>query len=155
AANYPEAKFIMVGGQSGAEPDVFEQARDTAAKLPNVEFCGAVPAVEPYLDKATILLNTSRMEGFPTTFLEAWVRGIPTVSYFDPDGLTAKHGMGIIGTDQKSIMEGVGRILEDENLRGTMGAIGRQYVMDHHTPDVVAERVLKVMEQAIEKARKA
>lgn len=155
AANYPDAKFIMVGGQSGAEPDVFEQAKATAAKLSNVEFCGAVPEVEPYLDKATILLNTSRMEGFPTTFLEAWVRGIPTVSYFDPDGLTAKHGMGIIGTDQKSILEGVGRLLADEKLRSSMGATGRQYVMDHHAPDVVAERVLKVMEQAIEKARKA
>jgi glycosyltransferase involved in cell wall biosynthesis len=45
---------------------------------------------------ASLLCCTSRLEGFPTTFLEAWSVGLPVVTTFDPDGLVAAHELGSV-----------------------------------------------------------
>jgi glycosyltransferase involved in cell wall biosynthesis len=45
-------------------------------------------------DEAILMIGTSETEGFPVTFIEAWSRGIPVLSTFDPDGVIAKHGLG-------------------------------------------------------------
>ena len=61
-----------------------------AARLPNVTMPGAVRYTDSgalVRPRASIFLNTSSIEGFPNTFLQAWIRGVPVVSFFDPDGL--------------------------------------------------------------------
>jgi len=62
----------------------------------NLHLYGYVPheQVGSYYDRATALISTSRVEGFPNTFLEAWSRGLPVVSTVDPDGLIQRKGLG-------------------------------------------------------------
>lgn len=84
----PQHHFCMIGGAVGADAEAqsyYESVRAEAATAGNLEFCGFLPldAVEPYFDAARVFVNTSEHEGFPNTFLQAWARGIPTVSYFD------------------------------------------------------------------------
>lgn len=87
AKRLPQFKFIMVGGPSSTPSNgsYFDTIRQAAGALPNLEFKGFLPLsqVEPYFDRAAILINTSSHEGVPTTFLQAWARGIPTVAFVD------------------------------------------------------------------------
>jgi hypothetical protein len=46
-------------------------------------------------DRAKIFLNTSSIEGFPNTFLQAWIRGVPVVTFFDPDSLVQRLSLEV------------------------------------------------------------
>jgi glycosyltransferase involved in cell wall biosynthesis len=84
AERLPRRRFVMVGGP-GPNAALYEEIRARAARLPNVEFKGFLPLaeVEPWFDRARVLVNTSVYEGTPNTFLQAWARGIPTVGTVD------------------------------------------------------------------------
>src|SRR5260221_14369512 len=79
----------MIGGPSvGGErlkPGYYEEGRDRAARLPNVEITGFLPLaqVEPWFDRARLLVSTSVYEGMPNVFLQAWARPGPTLATED------------------------------------------------------------------------
>ena len=82
----PQRRFVMIGGPGGEGGNpVFERIRDAARAISNLEFTGFLPLdrVEPYFDRARVLVNTSSHEGMPNTFLQAWARGVPTVAFVD------------------------------------------------------------------------
>ena len=82
AARLPQRRFVMIGGPAADERALFPRIRDQAAALANVEFTGFLPLarVEPWFDRAKVLVNTSLYEGMPNTFLQAWARGVPTLA---------------------------------------------------------------------------
>ncbi|MDQ3025360.1 MAG: glycosyltransferase family 4 protein [Pseudomonadota bacterium] len=87
ARRMPQYRFVMVGGRdSGRRGEEYSRAmREAAAKLPNVEFKGFLPFAEADREfgRARVFLNTSKYEGFPNTFLQAWSRGVPAVGFTD------------------------------------------------------------------------
>jgi glycosyltransferase involved in cell wall biosynthesis len=83
AQRCPQLRFRIVGD---GDANLMAALRSAAARLTNLEVIGFVPfvEVEQHFDGAFALLNTSVAEGFPNTFLQAWARGVPTVSYVGP-----------------------------------------------------------------------
>ena len=75
---------------------LFAEAAKEAEKLPNVTFLGTVPPIEMegWFKKKKLFMNTSIREGFPNTFLQAWMNRVPVVSLnIDPDGIIEKYGL--------------------------------------------------------------
>jgi glycosyltransferase involved in cell wall biosynthesis len=101
ARAHPALRFHMAGGPSPGEEALFDVVRREALGIPNLHFHGPVPYLDigALFDRARLLVNTSRVEGFPNTFLQAWVRGIPVLTTFDPDGLVAREGLGVHAAD--------------------------------------------------------
>lgn len=97
ARRHPSKAFRMVGGAYRGSPEgvaYYEQVRELAATVPNLEFVGFVPFrdVGQHFDHASVLVNTSPTEGFPNTFLQAWIRGVPTLSFVRPEVVPGESG---------------------------------------------------------------
>lgn len=96
ARSMPEVRFHMIGGPQPGFDTLFESIGTTARTIPNLVFHGRVPyhEMDRHYAAATLLVNTSDTEGFPNAFLQAWSRGTPVLSFFDPDHLIRKRGLG-------------------------------------------------------------
>ncbi|MEZ4826788.1 MAG: glycosyltransferase family 4 protein [Bacteroidia bacterium] len=70
--------------------------------------------VHKKLNGAKFLVNTSDYEGFSNTFIEAWQRGVPVISYFvDPDEMIATHQLGLVSNDPEEIERWIETLLAD------------------------------------------
>lgn len=97
ARRNPSRTFRMVGGanpQDSAGQAYFARIRADAASVPNLEMVGHVPfhTVGQHFDGASVFVNTSASEGFPNTFLQAWIRGVPTLSFVSPEVTPGETG---------------------------------------------------------------
>lgn len=95
AKNNPQLKFKMIG-QNYHDKGLAESIENFAASIPNVELTGPLPLaeVENILDETLILINSSLAEGFPNTYLQAFRRGIPVLTTFDPGLEIETHKLG-------------------------------------------------------------
>ncbi|HSD74483.1 MAG TPA: glycosyltransferase family 4 protein, partial [Steroidobacteraceae bacterium] len=95
ARQLPHVSFTIAGGVCGRQ-HYYDEVMAAAARLHNVTMLGAVPyaRIGALFDRARVFLNTSSVEGFPNTFLQAWVRGTPVVTFFDPDRLVHQQRLG-------------------------------------------------------------
>jgi glycosyltransferase involved in cell wall biosynthesis len=107
AAGTPEIAVHMIGGRIADSANLFDETRQRAKALPNVTFHGQIPyhEVNDYFASALVFMNTSDIEGFPNSYLQAWSRGTPVVAFFDPDGLIAREGLGVAVRDPEEMRQ--------------------------------------------------
>ena len=146
----PYARFEMIGGKTKGEPQLYDEIATTAQMLPNLRFHGFVPyhKVNEYFEKASIFVNTSSIEGFPNTFIQAWMHYTPVVSLnVDPDGIIRNEKLGFCSSTFKQLVSDVTTLLEDERLRKTMGENARKYVEREHDIRKIAKKYIKIFEE--------
>jgi glycosyltransferase involved in cell wall biosynthesis len=82
---------------------------NASARSNNVNVMGALSLkeAEEYISRAKVLVNTSESEGLSNTFLQAWRKGIPVVSFVDPDGMIQKNSLGEVVSDMESLEKAV------------------------------------------------
>ncbi len=80
----PHLQFEMAGGSYPGDEALFEAMKHEAASISNLKFHGAVPFhdMKSLFERARLLVATSRVEGFPNTYLQASgarhaCRGVP------------------------------------------------------------------------------
>jgi glycosyltransferase involved in cell wall biosynthesis len=141
ARHCPEHQFRLVGGDASDERRLFHRILGEAATLPNVELTGFVPLAEAekQFDDGSVLVNTSEVEGFPNTFLQAWSRGMPTVSFFDPVARWRNHGVGEVAATVDDMASRVRSLMGDDGRWERAGSACREYFIAHHTVDRAAD----------------
>jgi len=89
-------KFIMIGGKAGDCAEQEYRHINSSATNDNINILGSLDYDETdrLISRAKLLVNTSESEGFSATFLQAWRRGIPVVSFVDPDDVIKKNNLG-------------------------------------------------------------
>ena len=110
----PSLRFHMAGGAVPGEEKYYRQIEDEARHVPNLTFHGKVPFMDigGLFDRTRLFANTSEVEGFPNTFLQAWVRGIPVVTTFDPDGMVAREALGTTHADVRDMARSIDSLLQ-------------------------------------------
>lgn len=126
AAGLPHYRFRLVGGpaEGADERAYFEALQRQAAGLANVEMSGFVPVgeVEAQFDGAALFVNTSIGEGFPNTFMQAWSRAMPTVSFFDPQVECEGAPVGVVAPDLDSMRAHIQALMSDRARWQASGA---------------------------------
>jgi len=115
AAAFPAHRFVLCGGP-GEDAALAAHVAARPAHLPNVCFEGFVPypRMAAHFARARVLVNTSTYEGFPNTFVLAWLHGAVVLSMgVDPDGGLTRDGRGIVTRDEKELHAALGALLAD------------------------------------------
>ena len=148
ARQLPAVRFSFAGGPMPGGETYYEDMRAAAARLPNVIMHGAVRYADSgtLFDRAKIFLNTSSIEGFPNTFLQAWIRGVPVVSFFDPDSLVQRLQLGHIANSVDEMREAISSLLEDDGERQLTGRRARDFATREYTTGVAA-RYLELLDR--------
>ncbi len=127
------ARFLLVG--ECADPSYRRQLRELGRGVRNLQFAGSVSfdRSNELLSAASVLVNTSTREGFPNTFVQAWLRETPVVSLVvDPDGILQRQKIGIPSGNFARMLKDVRRLLTDESFRNEMGKRARAYAAREH-----------------------
>jgi glycosyltransferase involved in cell wall biosynthesis len=149
ARQLPRVKFTLAGGPlPGLRGAIYyEDVCAAAARLPNVSMPGAVRYTDSgaWFDRARLFLNTSTIEGFPNTFLQAWLRGVPVVSFFDPDGLIRRLQLGAVAGSTDDMRESIRGLLESDVYRENIAQRAHDFASREFT-SAAASRYFELLE---------
>lgn len=134
AAQFPDEHFVMVGGKLGSHAGIYDEVVSASRDVPNLDFIGFQPyeKVEALFDQCKVFVNTSLHEGFPNTYLQAWRREIPVISFFDPDGQIREHSLGLVVRDENELRGALASMLETYDKYSHAG----EYYLAHHSRSV-------------------
>lgn len=144
AKSLPHLRFRMIGGAT-TDPGgrlFFSEVKQEADRLPNVEFLGFQPyrETDELFNDARLFVNTSDFEGFPNTFLQAWARGIPTVSFVDSGAKDPTGTIGVVAQDLTAMRDAIARLATDRGEWASHSARCREYFLARHAMPAVIER---------------
>jgi glycosyltransferase involved in cell wall biosynthesis len=105
----------------------------------NFKYMGPLPIdqVNQLIAESDLLLYTSLpVEGFGNSFLQAWMRCVPTLSLnYQLDGIPERERIGRCPSTFKNLVADVGELMADEPQRYEMGIRAREYASRNHNPE--------------------
>jgi glycosyltransferase involved in cell wall biosynthesis len=154
ARSQPHRRFVMVGGPEPAAGAAafFEGVARQARAVPNLHMTGHVPfhEVGAWFDRAAVVVNTSDYEGLPNTFVQAWLRGAPTLSFVRPESAPGRTGT-IACADVAQMAQRLQELLDDPAAWQAASAACRAHFEAHHTMEVAVQRYLDVFAQVLQR----
>jgi glycosyltransferase involved in cell wall biosynthesis len=140
ARQCPEMEFHVAGTPN--QPSGYAAQLMSAAKsIPNVHAHGRLARAElnKLFQSSSLLCCTSMLEGFPTTFLEAWSCGLPVVTTFDPDGIVARQGLGRVVSTVDELVADL-RVLPNTEACALMSRAAKNYFSENYSVETVSRR---------------
>ncbi|MET8334694.1 glycosyltransferase family 4 protein [Streptosporangium canum] len=126
AQAHPDWILRIVGGGTPEREQRLRDRIEEAGLTGRVLLMGSSREIGVELAKASIYVVSSRYEGFGMTILEAMSKGVPVVSFDCPHGpreiITHGHdGLLVRAGNADALAGGIRRLIEDEELRRTLG----------------------------------
>lgn len=124
-----DCRFILAGKMGDSYyRDIIQ---DALARMNNLKYIEKVSLEEcnALIAKASVFVNTSLPnEGFPNTFIQSWLRMVPTVSlHFDPDHVIEKHNLGYHSKTFEQLVTDVSNLVVEKHERESIGKTAREY----------------------------
>ncbi|PJZ62876.1 glycosyltransferase family 4 protein [Leptospira adleri] len=134
-----------------------------ASKIPakilenqNISFLGFVEEKTKIelLQNCSCLINSSPLESFSIVLMEAWLAKKPVLVNGRSDvlkGHCLRSNGGLFYSDKKSFSATLNYILEHPKDSSEMGKNGKRYVEQNFNPEVVREKLLRLIDRTIQK----
>lgn len=126
--------FVMIGGRFDARllDEVFADPPD------NLQWLGRLPFEETlaWFDRAAFFVNTSISsgEGFPNTYIQAWLRGVPTFCLgFDPDNIIDRQGLGGVADKTECLAAMIVEYASDPDRYAAVSEHVRNFAKERYT----------------------
>jgi glycosyltransferase involved in cell wall biosynthesis len=147
----PRRQFHIAGGPLHGEEALYEQVRRDAGKCPNVHFHGLLSYAQAgaLYSRAKLLVNTSDVEGFPNSYLQAWIRGVPVVSLIDPDGIITREGLGAGLDTPDDFPQAVSRLLASPATWKTASAACSRYMQREYGEETVMSAYVETFDRVL------
>jgi glycosyltransferase involved in cell wall biosynthesis len=154
--NDTDAKFVMAGKEGNKK--FHTRFLELTQTVQNLEYVGqlSLEEVNACLAEATLFVNTSLpREGFPNTFIQAWLRSVPVVSLnFDPDDINTTQHIGFLSKTIDNLERDIRVLLSSEQMRAEMGARARLFSMSHFHRLITDAAYLHEFQQLINASQK-
>jgi len=98
-----------------------------------------------WFDRATVFINTSKRksEGFPNTFIQSWLRGVPVITLgVDPDGVIKANNLGYVVADLAGMTDRIQHLFGAEEAYATMSNNVRAYAKRNYSVGRAADPLL-------------
>ena len=144
----PDYEFLVVG-QANQDSAYATAMLKRGEALANVEFLGRLEHAQiraMYADCQAVC-NTSPYEGFPNVFIEAWSYGVPVLTYFDPDGVVAKHGLGWVLDSPAAFADLLNTQGGESHLWQQASQAAFAYYLQAHHPDANLPKLVEAIAQ--------
>jgi glycosyltransferase involved in cell wall biosynthesis len=134
AKEVPSEQFVMICQKAKGDRN-YDELVAAASAVGNLKFIEYVPfhEIDRYFQRAKVFVNTSRAEGFPSTFIQAGKSAAPILSLkVNPDGFLNKFNCGLCAdNDWNKFVESLKFMLcKDKYIE--LGKNARKYVEDNH-----------------------
>ena len=148
AKTLPNVKFIMIGGVTNSEIELYNNIQKKSKSISNLSFLGFIPynKIQKYYFQSSIFVNTSIVEGFPNTFLEAWNCSIPVISLnIDPDEIICKNKLGFHSKTFKQMIIDIECLLNNDSLRQEIAMNAREYIKENHDLNKITNQFIDIL----------
>jgi glycosyltransferase involved in cell wall biosynthesis len=151
ARRFPEREFVMVGGSTTTEVAYATETEQKARAVPNLRLTGWLPNSDVIreISRASVVVNTSVVEGFPNVYLEAWNYGVPVVSFNDVDGLLANGGLGALCSDLDDMEKKLRALIDNPAAMHSAGERACDVVAERFSPSVLGPKYVRFLEEVL------
>jgi glycosyltransferase involved in cell wall biosynthesis len=145
----PDVRIHMVGGSLRDEETLFGAIERASRSRPNVSFHGRLPYrdANDLYGRAKLLVNTSDVEGFPNSYLQAWIRGAPVVTLIDPDRVIERHCLGVAAKSADEIADAIRNLLDNPAAWQAASDRCRAYMDREHGEEKILATYLETFER--------
>jgi glycosyltransferase involved in cell wall biosynthesis len=143
----PDVEFIMIGAIQGGNRRK-EKYMKLISNAPALRYLGVKrqEEVNTILAQSHILVNTSRHEGLPNTFIQAWFRKMAVVSlHVDPDRLIERQNLGFVSKSFDQLKKDVLALIINKELRDRLGLNAQIYAKKQFSINNIS-KIIQVFE---------
>ena len=139
--------FVMVGRKGARKYQ--RKVELLMDKQRNLVYFSGLPfeEVNSRIQESLLLINTSYSEGFPNTFIQAWMRYVPVVSlHVDPDRFIQNYEIGFFANDDLDNMaDFIRNIIANPEKLEEMGQRARAVAIEHFDIKKNHKRFLEII----------
>ncbi len=131
---HANVEFTMIGAIQNSEWE--GKLQQEVNQIKNLSYLGELPLekVNEILAASHIFVNTSKAEGFPNTFIQAWLRKVAVVSLLiDPDFVLKNNNLGGASGNLEQLIQDVSFLINQPEERQQIAERSYQFAIKNYS----------------------